>query len=151
MGKALAVALAMFLSTGATYIPVTSNLAWLAGHWVQEGAEGWAEESWTQPRGGVMLGTGLTGKGSAAKSFEFMRIAESSDSRRLVFWGSPGGKAPVAFPLAMYGRQEVVFENPKHDYPTRISYKREGRMLIAITSGRDGSNPQTWRYRRARD
>ena len=151
MGKALAVVLAAILSTGFSVGPSTANLGWLAGHWVQDGADGWAEESWTRPRGGTMLGTGLTGKGSSAKSFEFMRIADSSEGARVIFWGSPGGKIPVAFPLVMEGRQEVAFENPKHDYPTRISYKREGRFLIATTSGPDGSNPQTWRYRRTRD
>jgi hypothetical protein len=150
MGKVLAALLAIILSTGFSYKPVTANLAWLAGHWVQEGAGGWAEETWTPPRGGVMLGTGLTGQGSVAKSFEFMRIAEGS-TPGVVFWGSPGGQPPVAFPLVMQGRQEVAFENPKHDYPTRISYRREGKMLIATTSGPGGSNSQTWRYRRARD
>ena len=149
MGKALAAILAMAVSTGFSVGPSTANLGWLAGHWVQDGKNGWAEESWTPPRGGVMLGTGLTGKLDEAKSFEFMRIAESPTHGRPVFWGSPGGRAPVPFPLAMEGRQAVTFENPKHDYPTRISYRREGKMLIATTSGPGGSNPQTWRYRKA--
>ena len=149
MGKALAAMLAAVLATGFSVGPGTADLGWLAGHWVQDGAGGWAEESWTRPRGGTMLGTGLTGKGSRAKSFEFMRIADEPEGGRVVFWGSPGGKAPVAFPLVHQGRQEVDFENPKHDYPTRISYRREGDMLIATTSGPGGSNPQSWRYRKA--
>lgn len=151
MGKALAAILAMAASTGFSFAPTTANLGWLAGHWVREGTDGWAQESWTAPRGGVMLGTGLTGKGSVAKSFEFMRIAESPETGRLIFWGSPGGKDPVAFPMVTGGRQEVTFENPKHDYPTRISYKRRGEVLTATTSGAGGSNPQAWRYRRAGD
>ncbi len=97
-----------------------------------------------------MLGTGLTGSLNEAKSFEFMRIADSPEDGRPVFWGSPGGQAPVAFPMVAQGRQEVTFENPAHDYPTRISYKREGEVLTATTSGRRGSNPQTWRYAKAR-
>jgi hypothetical protein len=151
MGKVLAAMMAMVASTGFSFGPATADLGWLAGHWIQEAAGGWAEESWTPPRGGVMLGTGLTGKGSAAKSFEFMRIADGSSGGQVVFWGSPGGRAPVAFPMVMEGRQEVVFENPKHDYPTRISYKREGKILVAMTSGPGGADVQTWRYRRARD
>jgi hypothetical protein len=148
MGKALAVVLAMFLSTGFSFVSQTTTLGWLAGHWVQDGRDGWAEESWTPPRGGMMLGTGLTGKLNEAKSFEFMRIAESPDDGRPVFWGSPGGQAPVAFPMVTQGRQEVIFENPKHDYPTRITYKREGMVLTATTSGRGGLKPMSWRYRR---
>lgn len=148
MGKALAAVLATILSTGFSFGLATANLGWLTGHWVQETADGWAQESWSPPRGGVMLGTGLTGKGALARSFEFMRIAEGSPAGRIVFWGSPGGQTPVAFPMVMEGRQQVVFENPKHDYPTRISYRREGKVLIATTSGPGGSNPQTWRYRK---
>lgn len=151
MRKAAVALAAVTLSTGFSFASSTARLGWMAGHWVQEKRGGWAEESWTPPRGGIMLGTGRTGKMNQATSFEFMRIAESPDDGRPVFWGSPGGQAPVAFPMVAQGRQEVVFENPKHDYPTRISYKREDANLIATTSGPGGSNPQTWRYRRVRD
>lgn len=149
MGKGFAALLAMILSTGFSQLPRTAHLGWLGGRWVQEGPDGWAEESWTLPRGGVMLGTGLTGKGDKARSFEFMRIAD--DANGIAFWGSPGGRTPVAFPLVEAGPKDVAFENPQHDYPTRISYRREGKALIATTSGPGGANPQRWRYRRAGD
>lgn len=150
MGKAFVAVLAAIMSTGFSAGPAVDNLGWLTGHWVQETADGWAQESWSPPRGGVMLGTGLTGKESTARSFEFMRITEGSAAGQIIFWGSPGGQAPVAFPMIQAGRREVVFENPKHDYPTRISYRREGGMLIATTSGPGGSSSQTWRYRKLR-
>ncbi len=148
MSKVLTVILALIMSTGFSIVSSVTTLSWLAGHWVQEEVNGWAEESWTPPRGGTMLGTGLTGKDSKARSFEFMRIAESPQDGRPVFWGSPGGRAPVPFPMVKQALYEVVFENPTHDYPTRISYRRDGKMLIATTSGPGGSNPQTWRYKR---
>lgn len=146
MGKAFAALLALVLATGFSQLPGTADLAWLSGHWVQEGPDGWAEETWSPPRAGVMLGTGLSGKGDRVRSFEFMRIADGPDG--VAFWGSPGGQAPVAFPRVEGSAQGVAFENPKHDYPTRISYRREGKSLIATTSGPGGSNPQTWRYKR---
>jgi hypothetical protein len=150
MAKTVAAMLALALSAGFAPEPVgTADLAWLSGHWVQEGPGGWTEERWSDPRGGVMLGTGLSGKGAKATSFEFMRIADGPGGP--VFWGSPGGKSAVAFPIAGFARRAVRFENPKHDYPTRIAYKREGGMLVATTSGPGGSNPQTWRYRRSGD
>lgn len=145
MGKALAVVLAMILSTGfSTLMPPAFELGWMSGHWVQAGpGEAWTEEYWTEPRDDIMLGTGLSGKGLRVTSFEFMRI-QGAD-----FWGSPQGETPVAFRIVEMERNFVVFENPKHDYPTRISYRRDGKMLIATTSGPGGSNPQTWRYRKA--
>lgn len=148
MGMAFAVLAALALSGHSAPEPVrTADLSFLSGRWLQEGPEGWTEERWSEPRGGVMLGTGLSGKAERATSFEFMRIADGRSGP--VFWGSPGGKAAVAFPLAGYAPNVVRFANPGHDYPTEIIYKREGRFLIATTSGPGGSNPQIWRYRKA--
>lgn len=143
-GKALAAVLAMFLSTGlSTLMPPAHQLRWMSGQWRQAGpGDAWAEEYWTEPRDDIMLGSGLSGKGPKVTGFEFMRI-QGND-----FWGSPQGRPAVAFRMVEMQRDFVVFENPKHDYPTRISYRREGRMLVATTSGPGGSNPQTWRYRR---
>lgn len=120
---------------------------WLAGTWVAETGEQWTQENWAPPRGGVMVGTSVTGKGMVASSYEYMRIALDSKGR-LVFWGSPEGKPPVPFPAADGGPKRLVFENPAHDYPTRITYRRDGDRLIATISGPNGANPMRWTYRR---
>jgi len=120
---------------------------WLAGIWVTESGGRWTEERWAPPRGGVMLGTSLSGKGAVASSYEFMRIGVDADGK-LTFWGSPDGKPPVPFRLTKAGPNLLEFENPAHDYPTRIAYRREGRQLVATVSGPGGANPMTWRYSR---
>ena len=43
------------------------DLGWLAGDWVREEGERWTEESWTAPRGGVMLGVSRSGRGEALR------------------------------------------------------------------------------------
>ena len=78
-----------------------------------------------------------------------MRIAVDSNGK-LTFWGSPDGKPPVPFRLTEAGPNLLAFENPAHDYPTRITYRREGEQLTATISGPNGAKPQNWRYRRAR-
>jgi len=120
---------------------------WLAGVWVAESGGRWTEERWASPRGGVMLGTSLTGKGAVATGYEFMRLALDADGK-LTFWGSPEGKPAVPFRLAAAGPHLLTFENPVHDYPTRITYRRDGEELIATISGPNGANPLSWRYRR---
>ncbi|HEX9966095.1 MAG TPA: DUF6265 family protein [Allosphingosinicella sp.] len=147
MGKVVAAVLAMFLSTGFSILmPLAYELRWLGGHWVRSGpGDEWSEEWWTGPRGDLMLGTGVSGKGLEVKSWEFMRIQGNA------FWGAPRGQVPVEFPIVDRGPGYVVFENPKHDYPTRISYRLEGKVLVATISGPGGADPQTWRYRRMRD
>jgi Domain of unknown function (DUF6265) len=123
------------------------ELEWLAGIWVAETGRSWTEERWAPARGGVMLGTSLSGKGEAASGYEFMRIAADGEGR-IAFWGAPEGKPAVPFRLVSAQRGEAVFENPTHDFPTRIVYRRTGSGMTATVSGPDGANRQTWRYKR---
>jgi hypothetical protein len=146
----IAAAAALLLTGAAPEAKRAEDLGWLAGTWVAEEAEGrWTEESWAAPRGGVMLGTSLAGQGDKAGWFEFMRIAPGKDGR-LAFHASPGGAPASAFPLVASGAREATFENPAHDYPTRIEYRRSGNSLVAKISGPGGANPRAWRYRRTR-
>jgi hypothetical protein len=124
-----------------------ADLAWMSGDWAEEKDGRWTEESWSRPRGGVMLGTGRSGRGERVADWEFLRI-EADSSGVPSYWGSPRGAPPVAFRLVSISRTEAVFENPKHDYPARIVYRREGQALVATISAANGARPTSWRYRR---
>ena len=144
----LAAAAAVLLVGAAPEAKRAEDLGWLAGSWVAEEAEGnWTEERWAKPRGGVMLGTSLSGKGGEAGWFEFMRIAAGEDGR-LAFHASPGGAPASAFPIVASGKNQVTFENPAHEYPTRIVYRRDGNVLNATISGPGGAKARSWRFRR---
>ena len=123
-----------------------AKLGWLSGDWISRNGDSWVEERWTGADGGMMLGTTRHGRGERVASFEFMRIAESGAV--VTFWGSPEGKAAVGFRLTRAGTSDAVFENPAHDFPTRISYRRTGDQLTATISGPGGSGEQRWVYRR---
>jgi len=124
-----------------------SDLGWMAGHWVSEADGRWTEESWTAPRSGLMLGVNRSGRGEAARSFEFIRLQAGADGVP-VYWASPGGRPPVAFRLASHGPSEAVFENPAHDFPQRIRYVVEGATMTATISAIDGSNAMSWSFAR---
>lgn len=142
-------AAALLLISAAPGAERVEDLSWLTGRWVAEEAEGrWTEENWTAARGGVILGSSLAGQGLKAGWFEFMRIAVGKDGR-LAFYASPGGAPASAFPLVSSGNQEAAFENLAHDYPARIVYRREGKVLHATISGQGGANPRSWRFRKA--
>ena len=123
------------------------RLRWLSGDWVSEANGRWTEEQWSEPRGGLMLGLGRSGKAGRAMGFEFMRIAIGGDGT-LVFWGSPGGSGAVPFKLVEESAMTVTFANPRHDFPKRISYRRDGDTLVATVSGDDPAKGQRWTYRR---
>lgn len=54
--------------------PVNADLSWMAGYWLDcmNGRE--ASETWTDPRGGILVGAAATMSRGRA-SFEFARIA----------------------------------------------------------------------------
>ena len=148
--KRMPIAFALALAAAPAAAEGPADLAaveWLAGIWATETGSRWTEERWAPPRGGVMLGTSLSGKGDVASSYEFMRITADAGGR-IAFWGAPGGKPAVPFRLISADRSEAVFENPGHDFPTRIVYRRTGSGMTATVAGPNGANRQTWRYKR---
>ena len=122
--------------------------AFLAGCWEQRVAERWTEECWTSPRGGLMIGSGRTGKGDAVTHWEYMRIERGADGA-LTFYGSPRGAPAVAFKATEADGKQVIFVNPAHDYPQRVRYVATGDRIDAEVSLADGTKPERWRYRRA--
>jgi len=138
---------AILLMAAAPESAPVARLAWLSGSWVSEQGERWTEESWTAPRGGMMLGAGSSGRGDKVRDWEHMRIAPD-EAGVLSFWGSPKGTPAVPFRLVSMSDAEAVFENPRHDYPVRIVYRRDGKALVATISGSKGANPMSWRYKR---
>ena len=123
------------------------ELGWLAGEWVSEDGERWTEESWTAPRGGMMIGHSRSGRGEQLRAYEFIRIAPGADGA-LAYIAMPQGGAPVAFALVRHDGSRAIFENRAHDYPQRIAYARSGDTLTATISLIDGSKPRRWTFRR---
>lgn len=133
-------------------VPAASNNApaplpaWLAGFWQAQDGINWADETWIAPRGGMMLGIGRAGSGAQMLSWETMRIAARADGT-LVFHAQPKGAPGTEFPAVSIGEEAIEFANPKHDYPQRIRYWRQGQLLMAEASKIDGSDAQRWNFR----
>jgi hypothetical protein len=114
------------------------DFTWLAGHWcLSRGAET-VEEQWLEPSGGLALGLGRTVKNGRATAFEFMRIDHRDGVPRFV--AQPDGAPPTAFELTAIGAGWARFENPAHDFPKRVEYRRTAGGLHAEIAGpgRDG-------------
>lgn len=53
-------------------------------------------------------------------------------------WESVVGQSAASFPLVRLSGQEAVFENPQHDFPQRVIYRRDGDRLTGRIEGRIG-------------
>ena len=120
---ALWCALALFV-TAAPAQPAESidNLAWLAGDWKLEAGGKVIEEHWTAPAGGTMIGMSRTVANGKTVSFEFLRVEQRGDG--IVYLAQPQGKPATEFRLVRSAGGEWAFENPEHDFPKRILYRR---------------------------
>jgi hypothetical protein len=142
--RALALAAAVLAApAGAAEDP----LAWLAGQWC--GGEGGQriEEWWLPARDGGSLGLSRTSAGGRLIAFEFMRIARIDG--KVSLFAQPGGQPPTQFDRSGSGAGWIRFENPTHDYPQRIEYRRTGDQLVAEIGGpgSDGKDAVvTYRY-----
>lgn len=149
MKKLLLAALALTIAGSAAAVPEPAPAAlpaWMAGTWaMQDGAE-WVDEIWTDPRGGMMIGVGRSGFGSELKSWEITRIAADA-SGKLSYIARPRGEAETIFPMVLVSEQAIEFANPQHDYPQRIRYWRQGKLLMAEISKIDGSEAVRFNYR----
>jgi hypothetical protein len=118
---------------------------WIAGAWVERNGESWSEEFWSGPRGGILLGAARTGKGTALEFWEQTRIQIDPDGS-IAFYASPKGARAARFAIESQSATEIVFANAAHDYPQRIRYWRDGKLLKAEISKIDGSDKQGWSY-----
>lgn len=116
-----------------------ATLRWMTGCWAAVGQEAGSGEHWTAPAGGSMLGVSRTVRGGRTVGFEFMRIADN-DSGQLAFFARPSGQPGAMFPMAQLTDNEVVFENPAHDFPQRVIYRRlpDNGLLGRIEGRIDG-------------
>ena len=113
------------------------DLAWISGCWASVDGEAGSGETWTAPAGGTLLGVGRTVKRGKTVSHEFMQVRETGLGQ-IAFIALPSGQQEASFPLVRLSGQEAVFENPQHDFPQRVIYRREGDLLTGRIEGRIG-------------
>ncbi|HTK59052.1 MAG TPA: DUF6265 family protein [Sphingomicrobium sp.] len=137
------IALLMLAESAAMPMP-----AFMAGCWEERLRDGkWTEECWTDPRGGVMIGSGRAGQNDKLRNWEWMRIERGADGL-VTFYGSPNGAPAVGFKAVESSAKSVTFANPGHDYPQRLRYVATDTGLEAEISLADGSKPARWSYKR---
>ena len=116
---------------------------WLAGHWCQRTETGLIEEFWLAPVGGESLGLSRTVADGRSGAFEFIRLARVDGA--LTYLAQPSGRPPTAFAYADGGEDWIRFENPAHDFPQRIEYRRKGAGALEAEISGPGGNGTTQR------
>ena len=151
----LAVAIAMISTAGASSAaqePSVARLQWMSGCWISDDGRERTEEFWLKPAGQTMIGLSRTVAGGKTVFIEYAQIGEvkGGDIAYTVSLGM--GARPVSFKLIRSSDAEAVFENPEHDFPQRIIYRRESKeSLFARIEGKEKgvSKGMDFHYKRA--
>ncbi|MGE0129578.1 MAG: DUF6265 family protein [Blastocatellales bacterium] len=125
------------------------DLAWLSGDWETAPGRMQIDEHWTKVAGNSMIGMSRAVAGGRTVFFEYLRIeARGAD---IFYVAHPKARTPgTDFKLVKLTSQEAVFENPAHDFPKRIIYRKNGDGSLTARIEGDGTEkerPQDFHYR----
>jgi len=110
------------------------RLGWLAGCWEMKRGGRTTLEMWMPPDGGLMLGASRTTANGTVREFEHVRLR--ADGGRLVYTALPSGQAEASFTSTEVSDSGFTVQNPEHDFPQRIIYRRRGAdSLVARIEG----------------
>ena len=129
--------------------PALADISWIAGAWQSEpGGRRQTEEHWTTVAGASMLGMSRTVAGDKTVEFEYLRIEQRADG--IYYVAHPKARCPgTDFKLTRASATEAVFENPQHDFPKRIIYRKSGDdALTATIDAGEGTKAMSYSYRR---
>ena len=111
---------------------------WLEGCWKGSRAATTFQEKWSIADNASMIAVSYTTRSGKLFEFEFLRISVRPEG--VVYIAQPGGAPPTEFVANTASPGEIVFENPKHDFPKRIAYQRIDETRIrAWIDGGDGT------------
>jgi Domain of unknown function (DUF6265) len=129
-----------------------SALEFMSGCWKGAAGEGMTiEEYYTRPSANVMLGMTRYLRGDRVTGFEFTSFV--SEDTAIVVTPRPEGQQPAEFRITRLAKESAVWENPRHDFPRLISYRRlPGDTLVARIEGPgpQGTQSEEWRMTRTR-
>jgi uncharacterized protein DUF6265 len=147
---ACATTIVLALSASASMQTTTlADISWIAGDWqTAPGGRVQIEEHWTQVAGASMLGMSRTVAGEKTVEFEYLRIEQRADG--IYYVAHPKARCPgTDFKLTRASATEAVFENPQHDFPKRIIYRKGADdSLTASIDGGEGTKAMSFAFKR---
>ena len=138
---AAAFALALTIPLPQPHALSVTDVGWLTGCWEFTRGSRHVSEQWTRADGGTMLGVSRTISNGRTVEYEFIVIRESGG--KLEYVAKPSGQPEAVFTSVQVGAGEAIFENPAHDFPTRIRYRRQPDGLVASIEGTLDGRPRT--------
>lgn len=110
---------------------------WLLGTWENKTSRGSIYETWEKQNETTFYGKSYTLREEDTVVFENIQLVQKQEGLFYIpVVKNQNQGNPVSFTLRTISEHEMIFENPKHDFPQRISYTRIATdSLVAVISG----------------
>ena len=118
--------------------PNLAKAEWFIGEWGNKSAEGELTERWKKENDSVYFGESYFVVGEKDTVFAEHVKLEDKNGKLFFTVTVPGqnDELPVTFMMTSSTDNQIVFENPKHDYPSKIVYNKVGNdSLVAEIFG----------------
>lgn len=122
--------------------------SWLEGRWENRSPEGDLSEIWKRENDSLMKGEAyfVTGKDTVFGEHVDL-LQRNGELFYIVTTRGQNGEQPVEFKRTSGTETQMIFENPQHDYPTKIVYERVAEdSLVATISGVEEGKPKSERF-----
>jgi hypothetical protein len=121
---------------------------WLLGNWENVSKDGKLSENWIKINDSTFEAQSLFIKDKDTLHFESINLQQKGEE--LTYSATVKGQnndEAIAFKLTISNEKEMTFENPKHDYPQKISYTLvTPDNLVAKISGIQQGKPSSETY-----
>lgn len=121
---------------------------WLIGSWENNLEKGKLLESWEKTNDSTLSGKSFFIKDKDTLNNETIMLAQKGND--LFYIPTVKGQnndAPVVFKLTHSTTTQLVFENPEHDFPKKITYRQITKdSIVAEISGMDNGKATSETY-----
>jgi hypothetical protein len=127
----------VLLSCSSGFAQKGDAFKWLIATWKINTGKGYVVESWVQSNDSTFIGKSVFVKAAndtIPQEHLELRLRNGGWSYVSTVQGQNKNQ-PVAFKVIFLGRSEFICENPAHDFPQRIAYRRFKDQLFASIEG----------------
>lgn len=121
---------------------------WLLGNWENNTSEGNFSENWKKVNDSVFHGDSYFAKDGDTVFAETVVLDQiSGNMAYTVTVPSQNDEKPVRFEMTSVNENQVTFENPAHDFPNKISYRKiTNDSIVAEISGNMGNKQESQKF-----
>jgi hypothetical protein len=124
------------------------SVNWLLGKWESNVYQGSLSENWKKSNDSTFQAESLFIKEKDTLHFESITLQQKG--QELIYTATVKGQnndKPVSFKMTSETAKKLVFENPKHDYPQKITYTLINKdSLVAEISGTQLGKPSSEKF-----